>query len=175
MSSTDYRVVTPEALALLRIGENWGQQTHEITDLWLKEYAVTLNDANPLWFSDAYAETYGRFGYRFCPAAFCAVLNPAERAEIMPQRLFFGRLLGMPEGEGTGGFAAYNNVQYRRPIRVGDTVTCIVHVDGVKEKQLKNGEVLVLVDIVSRMTDADGEEIGTATAGVAHRFSPKPS
>ena len=172
---SEWKVITDAARAVLRIGESWGTTTHEITDLWLREYAVTLNDANPLWFDDAYAKRYGRFGFRFCPAAFCAVLNPAERAEIMPQMAFFGRLRGMPEGQGTWGFAAYTNADYRRPIRVGDRVTCTVRVDGVKEKELKTGEVLVLVDIVYGMTDADGEEIGTVTAGVAHKFTPGPS
>jgi acyl dehydratase len=165
----EWKVITDDAKELLRIGEVWGSRTYEITDLWVKEYAVTLRDTSPLWFDDDYPAREGAFGYRIAPSAFCTVLNPVERGEIMPQMEYFGRLCGAPEGQGRWGFAGFNSVEYDTPIQVGDSITCEVAVSDTYEKY-SGDTVLVFVEIDYTMTNQNGERIGKATAGIIHRF-----
>lgn len=166
----DNLLVTPEAERLLRIGESWGRLHHHVTPEWLAEYAVAIHDSNPLWFDESYAGAEGAFRFQYCPAAFATCLNPAERAEISPQMEFFGRLRGLPEGQGSWGFAAYNEVEYfDRPIKVGETVAVDVSVDRAYEKQSK-GAVLVFVDVVYTITGEDGARVARAVAGIAQRF-----
>jgi acyl dehydratase len=171
--SVDYQVITPDALELLRIGESWGTLTHTVTDAWVREYAVTIRDSNPLWFDEDHATSAGGFRFQYCPAAFVTALNPAERAQISPQEQFFGRLRGLPEGQGSWGFAAYNEVEYfDRPIKVGETVELDVSVSRAYEKQSR-GAVLVFVDVVYDIEGEDGAKIARATAGIAQRFEQK--
>lgn len=49
----------------------------------MREYAVALRIGDPRFFDEEYAAREGRFGYRVAPSAFCTVLNPMERREIV--------------------------------------------------------------------------------------------
>jgi acyl dehydratase len=166
-----WKVITEDAKKLLRIGQVWGRTQHKITDLWVREYAATLRDTNPLWFDDDYAAREGRFGRRAVPSAFVTLFNPMERHEIMPQMEYFGRLCGAPEGGGRWGFAGFNRIEYYdEPIYVGDTVTCETRVADTYEKYSKD-TVLVFVEIDYTLTNQDGEKVAKATAGIIHTFA----
>lgn len=168
--SGDWKIITDEAKRLLRIGETYGTTTHEVTDPWVKEFAIALRDNNPLWFDDDYAEREGPFGYRFAPAAFFTALNPTERAEVMPHRDYFQKLQEVTGGKGSGGFAGYSEVEYYDGlIRVGDTIRCDVTVADTYEKYSSDA-VLVFIVIDYTMTNQDNRKLGKATAAWIQSF-----
>lgn len=165
-----WRIITPEAKALLKIGEVYGSATNTITDRWLEEYAIATRDGNPLWWDGEYAVEQGPFGYRFCPAAFFTCLNPTERGEVRPHGVYFQELNEIHGGKGSGGFAAYSEVKYHdEPIRVGDTITVDLTVRDTYEKESSNS-ILVFCVMDYAMRNQAGADIAVATAAWIQSF-----
>ncbi len=121
-------IITETARRKLRIGELVDTRTFDehrslITDKWLKLYALALRDPNPLWFDGAYAAREGRFGARTLPTAYYTLFNPMENGGACPASDFWAELHGKP-GHYWGGHAAYNRIEAKRPLRLGDRIGC---------------------------------------------------
>lgn len=161
---SNWKIITDEATQLLKIGEVYGSSTNVVTDQWIKEFAIATRDSNPLWYDDEYAGESGPFGYRFAPASFFTALNPTERGEVTPHGVYFRKLNEIHNGKGSGGFAAFSEVEYHdEPIRVGDTITCDLTVRETYEKESKTA-ILVFIVMDYAMKNQDGKELGVATA-----------
>lgn len=168
--SEDWVIITKSAEEKLRIGELIETREYgTITDKWLKKYALSLRDTNPLYLDDEYAEKEGRFGYRIAPSAFCVVLNPMERG-CCPASAFWAELWGRPDdGKCWGGHAAYNRFEYEKPIRVGDRLRCEIRNRKCYEKHGKRG-VLVAVETDYTLIDQQGETVALCTYGNMSQF-----
>jgi acyl dehydratase len=93
------------------------------------------------------------------PATFFAALDPVERRDLeldgFLQRLPF---------QMTGGGNAFNEVEYQRPIRVGDVITVTTRYTEVYEKTGSRGTLLFRVR-TNEMRDAEGELVATSRCG----------
>ena len=171
-----WKVITKEAVELLRIGQSWGRYKYEIKDLMVKQYAVALRDANPLWFDEKYAKNESNFDFRYAPSAFFTAINPLESGtrgiinqKVSPQNKFLSKLSGEPE-ESIWTYAAYTGVEYEdEPIRVGDTIFCEVFVKDVYEKE-SSKNILVFVENEVVMSNQENVYIGKGTVGVVKMF-----
>jgi acyl dehydratase len=125
MSKPDL-IITDKAKEKLRVGELVNTRSFDpyrslITDKWIKLYALAIRDPNPLWFDDAYAAREGRFGERVLPTAYFTLFNPMENGGACPASDFWAELHGKP-GNYWGGHAAYNKIDVREPLRLGDRI-----------------------------------------------------
>ena len=123
---TENLILNEHAKARLRIGElietcQFQASRCLITDKWLKLYALALRDTNPLWFDDAFARDTGYHHQRVLPTAFYTVFNPMENGGACPASDFWEALCGEP-GPHWGGHAAYNRIEARQPLRLGDRI-----------------------------------------------------
>jgi acyl dehydratase len=167
--TAENKVITDKAIEKLRIGEVIETREFKVTDKWVKKYALAIRDPNPLWFDEEYAAREGCYDRRVAPAAFCVALNPMERG-CCPASAFWAELRGVPDdGRHWGGFAAYNEFEYEKPIYVGDRITCEVANRGCYEKQGKRG-VLVVAETEYRMINQDGETVGVGVYGNMVQF-----
>ncbi len=170
MSDEERQIITDEALEKLRVGELIDTYQFTVTDKWVKKYAMTIEDPNPLWFEDEYAEREGRFGRRVAPAAFCVAMNPMEAKGCCPASAFWAELYGVPDhGHHWGGLAAYNEFEYEKPIYVGDTITCEVRNRRAYEKQGSEA-VLVIAETEYKMINQDDETVGIGVYGNLVQF-----
>jgi acyl dehydratase len=172
----DWLLITDKAKEKLRIGElveTWTPPAHRgvITDKWLKEYALATRDPNPLWWDDEFAAREGRFGRRVAPTAFCTLFNPMEQAGLCPASAFWAEIRGVPDnGRHWGGHAAYNKVEIKRPLRLGDRVTCEIRNLDCYEKHGKQN-LLVCVETEYKMFDEAGETIAVCVYGNMSQFA----
>jgi len=129
--------------AAVRLGEDAGSFT----------YRVESNDI------ERFAEAIGATPGQAAPATFFAALDPVERRDLdldaFLQRLPFPM---------TGGGNAFNEVEYERPIRVGDVITVTTRYTDVYEKKGSRGTLLFRVRI-NEMRDADGALVATSRCG----------
>ncbi len=177
-TQTENRIVTEEAKKLLKIGEVFATTRNTVTDKWVNQYCIALRDGNPLWLDDAYAEREGRWGYRPAPSAFFTNLNPTERGEVKGWGSEYFEKLRKDSGwrGGGGGFAAFSEVEYfKKPIRVGDTITCEVSMADSYEKESRGGAIMVFIVVDYVMFNQDGDKIAKASAGWIRRFTEPKS
>jgi acyl dehydratase len=129
--------------AAVRLGEDAGSFT----------YRVESNDI------ERFAESIGATPGQTAPATFFAALDPVERRDLdldaFLQRLPFPM---------TGGGNAFNEVEYERPIRVGDVITVTTRYTDVYEKKGSRGTLLFRVRS-NEMRDADGALVATSRCG----------
>jgi acyl dehydratase len=176
--SNDWLIITEKAKEKLRIGELVDTRTFDpnrslITDKWLKLYALALRDSNPLWFDDAYAKREGRFGRRVVPTAYYTLFNPMENGGACPASDFWAELHGKP-GRYWGGHAAYNKIDAKRPLRLGDRVGyCELRNRDCFEKRGKKN-VLVCVETEYRVFTAEKELVAVCAYGNMSQFGYPP-
>jgi acyl dehydratase len=129
--------------AAVRLGEDAGSFT----------YRVESNDI------ERFAEAIGATPGPTAPATYFAALDPVERRDLdldaFLQRLPFPM---------TGGGNAFNEVEYERPIRVGDVITVTTRYTEVYEKKGSRGTLLFRVR-VNEMRDATGALVATSRCG----------
>ncbi len=164
--SEKWQKITDRAIEKLRIGEVVYTQTFpRVTDKRLRKYAMALHDSNPLWLDKEYAERVGRFGRRTVPSAYCTIFNPMENGGLKPASAFWAEIFGKEDsGQFWGGHAAYNRFDFEHPIYIGDTITVAVSNSDCFEKQGKHA-LLVVAEAQYRMTNQDGDYVGTGTYG----------
>jgi hypothetical protein len=172
--SNDWLIITEKAKEKLRIGElidTWNPPGNRalITDKWSKLYALALNDDNPLWFDSEFAEREGRFGCRVLPTAYYTLFNPMEAGGRCPASDFWAELRGKP-GRYWGGHAAYNRIDAKRPIRLGDRIgTCEIRNVDCFEKMGKR-TVLVCAETEYRVLDDGGQLMAVCVYGNMSQF-----
>lgn len=140
------RQITDEDVAYMKsfIGESavvvqWNEEAS--TDS-IRHYAWGIGDENPLWLSDSYAQTT-RYGTRIAPPTFLYSVCDAEVA------------MGMSEGIQAIHLGA--DLDFRRPIRLGERVRARAFVEDVRERVgRRSGR---LVEQVGRTDYFVGEEL----------------
>lgn len=138
--------ITDEDVAYMKsfIGESavvvqWNEEAS--TDS-IRHYAWGIGDENPLWLSDSYAQTT-RYGTRIAPPTFLYSVCDAEVA------------MGMSEGIQAIHLGA--DLDFRRPIRLGERVRARAFVEDVRERVgRRSGR---LVEQVGRTDYFVGEEL----------------
>ncbi|WP_151526497.1 FAS1-like dehydratase domain-containing protein [Serinicoccus kebangsaanensis] len=93
------------------------------------------------------------------PATYFGALDPVERRDLHLD----GFLLELPFPR-TGGGNAFNEVEYVRPLQVGDEITVTTRYTEVYEKQGSSGTLLFRVR-ENEMTDASGAVVATSRCG----------
>jgi acyl dehydratase len=167
--SDEWKVLTEKAIEKLEAGKLVATREYDVTDKWVKEYALSLCDPNPLWWDGEFAEREGRFGRRVAPSGVCVAMNPMERG-LCPASAFWAELYGKPDhGHHWGGLAAYNEFEYEKPIYIGDHITLEVRNRRAYEKQGKRA-VLVIAETEYRMINQDGETVGVGIYGNMVQF-----
>ena len=76
-------LITDQMRKELRLGEVGGTFTYEVDRKWIRQFAATFDDPNPLWRDEAYARHAGRFGAVIAPPTFFAALDPVETRELL--------------------------------------------------------------------------------------------
>lgn len=138
--------ITDEDVAYMKsfIGESavlvqWNEEASTDT---IRHYAWGIGDENPLWLSDTYAQNT-RFGGRVAPPTFLYSVCDAEIA------------MGMSEGIQALHLGA--DVEFRRPIKLGERVRARGFVEDVREREgRRSGR---LVEQVGRTDYFVGEEL----------------
>lgn len=130
-------LVTEELKQAFRLGEENGPFVHEIDRSWIRRFAESVGDPNPLWHDEAYAKAEGAFRAMIAPPTFVAALDPMEREELRLEeniaKVPFKRVSGAD---------AFLEVEYVRPIRVGDTISVTTTYTDIYEKEGRSGRLL---------------------------------
>jgi acyl dehydratase len=116
-------------------------------------YRVESNDVA------RFSEAIGAVPRETAPATFFGALDPVERRDLDLDS--FLQQLPFPM---TGGGNAFNEVEYQRPIRVGDVITVTTRYTEVYEKPGSRGTLLFRVRI-NEMRDSAGELVATSRCG----------
>ncbi|MFK4754020.1 MaoC/PaaZ C-terminal domain-containing protein [Oceanobacter antarcticus] len=124
----------------LNIGDSC-QRTHTINERDLKLFAMVSGDHNPLHLDPAYAATT-QFKGQIAHGMYSGALISAALAMELP---------------GPGTIYMGQNVQFKRPIMIGDTVTVTLT---VKEKRDRKQEVILDTTI----TNQNGKAVVTGEA-----------
>lgn len=118
-------------------------------------YRVESNDIDH--FAKAIGGTHSEPGV--APPTFFAALDPVERRDIDLDD--FLQALPFPK---RGGGNAFNEVEYERPIRVGDVLTVTTTYTDIYEKKGSNGTLVFRVR-VNEMRDPGGALVATSRCG----------
>jgi acyl dehydratase len=116
-------------------------------------YRVEANDVA------RFSEAIGAVPRETAPATFFGALDPVERRDLDLDA--FLQHLPFPK---TGGGNAFNEVEYERPIRVGDVIMVTTRYTEVYEKRGSRGTLLFRVR-VNEMRDSTGELVATSRCG----------
>ncbi|MFZ0887618.1 MAG: MaoC family dehydratase N-terminal domain-containing protein [Candidatus Binataceae bacterium] len=125
-----------------------------VTAEQIKQYCEAIGETNPL-FTDEAAASEGPYGKLCAPPSFAATFRSRRGFwELMPRF-----------GLGRGGFDAGKDMEFFRPIGVGDKITLSSQVKEIYEKTGRSGTMVFLV-FRSTLKNQDGEIV----AHVDHRF-----
>ncbi|WP_298889701.1 MaoC family dehydratase N-terminal domain-containing protein [uncultured Serinicoccus sp.] len=129
----------------LRVGEVAGTFEYQVQSNDLDHFARAL---------EGEADPSGRV-----PATYFGALDPVERRDLQLD----GFLLELPFPR-TGGGNAFNEVEYVRPLQVGDEITVTTRYTEVYEKEGSRGTLLFRVR-ENEMRDASGTLVATSRCG----------
>ncbi len=131
--------------AAVRLGDVAGVFTYRVEENDVEAFASSIGAQPPM---DGTA-----------PPTYFAALDPVERRDLQLDAF----LEDLPF-EKTGGGNAFNEVEYQRPIRVGDVLTVSTRYSEVYEKAGSRGTLLFRVR-VNEIRDADGVLVATSRCG----------
>ena len=125
-------IITPELRDLL--GKEGEPEYFEVEKGHIKRFAQALGDPNPLW-SDLDYASKSRYGNIIAPPTFlinAGIIKLAVKLTDMmgPSRNFLD--VGM-------------EIEYYKPIEVGDTITSTAKLVDLKEKSGKKGIILIML------------------------------
>jgi hypothetical protein len=127
---SDEPVITAELEGLLNV--EFGPEVYEVERGWVKRFAEAIDDPNPRW-------------QEVAPPTFPCALVPAELLHRMATAdCPLKRILN-------GG----NELEYFRPIRIGDTILVTAKLGRLRKMEGKEGTTLFMVMEVT-YTDQDG-------------------
>ena len=116
-------------------------------------FAQAIGDANPLYSDENYAKNTAYEGITVPPTFLVALGSNAE----FPLELDYKRML-----HGDQEFI------YHHPVRIGDTLTCTMHVTDVYDRIGKSGTMQFLV-LDTNMATADGKLVAVARNTIIYR------
>lgn len=141
----DESLITEEYKKML--GAEGEPVVFEVEKGHLKSFAKAIGDPNPLWQDEDYAGK-SRYGKLISPPlAYLDLAMFPYAKEIIEAKCPVWRVL-------KGGI----EVEYYRPIMVGDVITARVKLNSLAEKQGKGGKFLTM-EIELNYTDQNGEPI----------------
>ncbi len=126
-------LVTERLRDALRVGTEAGRFTYRVEANDLARFAHAVSGRSP-------AEAPGAEVPAEAPPTYYAVLDPVERRELQLEEV----LDELPFAK-TGGGNAFNEVEYERPIRVGDVLTVATTYEEVYERDGRSGRLLFRV------------------------------
>jgi acyl dehydratase len=126
-------LVTDRVREALRIGSEAGRFTYRVEANDLARFADAVSGRPP-------AERVAAVVPAEAPPTYYAVLDPVERRELQLEEV-----LGELPYVKTGGGNAFNEVEYERPIRVGDVLTVVTTYEDVYERDGRSGRLLFRV------------------------------
>ncbi|MCV2489300.1 MaoC family dehydratase N-terminal domain-containing protein [Geodermatophilus sp. YIM 151500] len=136
----------------LRVGAEAGRFTYRVEAGDLARFVHAVGGRPP-------AETVGTHVPPEAPPTYYAVLDPVERRELQLEEL----LDELPFAK-TGGGNAFNEVEYERPIRVGDVLTVVTTYEEPYERDGRAGRLLFRVRR-NDVFDADGHLVARSRMG----------
>jgi acyl dehydratase len=145
-------LVTDRIRDALRVGEEAGRFTYRVEPNDLERFAAAVS-GRPPW--EAAAAAVGTDA----PPTYYAVLDPVERRELQLEAV----LDELPFIK-TGGGNAFNEVEYERPIRIGDVLTVVTTYEDVYERDGRSGRLLFRVRR-NEVFDADGALVARSRMG----------
>ncbi|BCB78240.1 hypothetical protein GCM10022251_31620 [Phytohabitans flavus] len=145
-ASTDEETLATERLkAAVRLGQEAGRFTYEVTAGDIARFRAAVGDPGP----DTVA-----------PLTFFAALDPVERRDM----LLDAEVLDEIPFAKTGGGNAFNEVEYERPIRAGDVITVVTSYTEVYERDGGSGRLLFRVR-TNDLLDAAGDLVARTRMG----------
>jgi acyl dehydratase len=150
---SDLSLIPKEALAL--IDQESDPVTREVTEKDIRRFCYAVGDMNPLYLDESYAgET--SFGGTIAPPMFFDIPTVPEypQEELRIDGLAQGGML--PPVKATRSMAGGNEIEFFKPIRVGDRITRISKIADIYEKQGRSGS-LVFTIIENRYSNQDGD------------------
>ena len=132
-----------------KIGVEFPPKVYEIEKGMIRRHAYALDDPNPLWQDEAYAEK-SKYGGIVAPPALLFALGWDEFSKDM-----WSAGYGLQGGSAVHGST---EIEYYQPVRAGDTITLTNKLVDVSEKKSKRlGKMLVLT--YERTTKNQRQEI----------------
>ena len=145
---SEISVITEEMRSML--GVEVGPQAHEIEKGMIKKFAEAIDDPNPLWQDEAYAEN-ARYGSIVAPPGFLFV------TELMEQPLWAMSVKCPLKGFVNAG----NDFEYFQPIKPGDVISVTGKLVDLQEKQGKTGKIAIMI-MERTYTNQRGETVAKA-------------
>lgn len=148
-------LITEEARAL--IGKETEAVTREVYAKDIRRFCYAVGDLNPLYLDEEFAKRSG-FGGTIAPPMFFDIPTTPEfpqdqlKEDGMPRRGLTPRI------KATKTMAGGNEIEFFKPIRVGDRITRVSKIADIYEKEGRSG-TLVFTVFESRYTNQDGEVV----------------
>lgn len=139
-------VITDEIRGL--IGTEQGPLVFEIEKTMIMKAAQAMEDPNPLWQNEDYAKRT-RYGSIIAPPTFifCLGLQDCLKPYIYAQCPLKATVAGDVE------------IEYYRPIRPGDQISCTLKLENVEERQSKKRGKLLLMFLTATYENQNREVV----------------
>jgi acyl dehydratase len=146
-------VLSENARALM--GQSGNPMVLEVEKGAIKKFADAVNDRNPLYWDEKYASS-SRFGSIIAPFGFFGW--PTTWENVVPA--FFELKQHIIDVLSQDGYKQLldGGIEYEffLPVKAGDTVTCVPQIVDIKERESKNGAMVIFV-IETRYSNQHGE------------------
>lgn len=148
-------LLTPELKALI------GRQVHypareELGRASIRYFALALQDDNPLYLDDAYAQAAGYAGVIAPPTLVCETCQYADRQPDAEGYIGHEWHLQVPD---TRMIRAGNDYEFIRPVLATDRISVTWSLDEMTEKVSSRGGTQLFVISVATYSDAQGETV----------------
>lgn len=148
-------LLTPELKALI------GRQVHypareELGRASIRYFALALQDDNPLYLDDAYAQAAGYAGVIAPPTLVCETCQYADRQPDAEGYTGHEWHLQVPD---TRMIRAGNDYEFIRPVLATDRISVTWSLDEMTEKVSSRGGTQLFVISVATYSDAQGETV----------------
>ena len=144
--SPESSYITPEAQAY--IGKANATRTVEVTKRDIRRFALSIGDANPLYYDEEYAKGT-RYGGIVAPPSFYCALQLEEEPLGDLEHSGLGKKMGIrmevPVPGFPGAVAAGRRIEWDEPIRPGDAISFNEKVTDIYEKQGSRGPMIFII------------------------------
>jgi acyl dehydratase len=146
-------LITEEALAL--VGKESEPMTREVVAKDIRRFCYAVGDLNPLYLDEEYARQTS-YGGIIAPPMFFDIPTMPEypQDQLKPDGLPQTGL--MPPIKATRSMAGGNEIEFFKPIRVGDRITRVSKIADIYEKEGRSGP-LVFTVYEQRYANQDGD------------------
>ena len=112
-----------------KIGEEWEPRVYEIEQGMIRRYVQAIDDPNPLWQDEEYANK-SQYGGIIAPPTFVLAIGFEQIQQQMSQLIPYQTVL-----HGSSDLECY------QPIRPGDVVTVTTKITNIRQRQGKMGKM----------------------------------